>query len=428
MADRQRVGTPVAITAIPVMLLAGACSFPVFAQSEVTFGLDSRFTDNARKADTNEDSDFETRAYLTAGYQTDPGRCNADFLGTLGYSWWQDDSFDSESFAEMDFQGDCELANQLYWEVDNNLREVNQDTRQSDTPDNRTRKNVFSTGPRYLWRLNDTNWLNLSARYANTEYDEPEETDSERYTGSIAWNHLFSSTFTGGLSISHSQTEFDYGAEVDVNSAQVTFENRWATTSLSGSVGVSEIETDYANTNQSSDGLVGQINLTRQINPSTEWYLNASRELTDRTSTLDLRFGEFEFNLRESITVENSVLSTGINKQFSDASSLNLDLYAYRSDYLESDEKEDKAGINARYSRQFSELTTGYLALGFDHLSYERDDTQDEVARLVIGAEHQATRDLSLLARVGHDTKSSDVSSREYDENWVLVGLEYRLR
>ena len=410
------------------MLLAGACSFPVFAQTELTFGLDSRFTDNARKADANEDSDIETRAYLTAGYQTDPGRCNADFQGTLGYSWWQDDSFDSESFAEMDFQGDCELANQLYWEVDNNLRVVNQDTRQSDTPDNRTRKNVFSTGPRYLWRLNDTNWLSLSARYANTEYDEPEETDSERYTGSIAWNHLFSSTFTGGLRVSYSQTEFDYGAEVDVNSAQVTFENRWATTSLSGSVGVSEIETDYANTNQSSDGLVGQINLTRQINPSTEWYLNASRELTDRTSTLDLRFGEFEFNLRESITVENSVLSTGINKQFSDASSLNLDLYAYRSDYLESDEKEDKAGINARYSRQFSELTTGYLALGFDHLSYERDDTQDEVARLVIGAEHQATRDLSLLARVGHDTKSSDVSSREYDENWVLVGLEYRLR
>ena len=51
MADRQRVGTPVAIKAIPVMLLAGACSFPVFAQSEVTFGLDSRFTDNARKAE-----------------------------------------------------------------------------------------------------------------------------------------------------------------------------------------------------------------------------------------------------------------------------------------------------------------------------------------------------------------------------------------
>jgi len=328
----------------------------------------------------------------------------------------------------MDFQGDCELANQLYWEVDNNLREVNQDTRQSDTPENRTRKNVFSTGPRYLWRLNDTNWLNFSARYANTEYEEPEETDSERYTGSIAWNHLFSSTFTGGLSISHSETEFDYGAEVDVSSAQVTFENRWATTSLSGSVGVSEIETDYANTNQSSDGLVGQINLTRQINPSTEWYLNASRELTDRTSTLDLRFGEFEFNLRESITVENSTLATGLNKQFSDASSLNIDLYAYRSDYLESEEREDKVGINARYSRQISELTTGYLALGFDHLSYERDDSQDEVARLVLGAKHQTTRDLSLLARVGHDAKSSDVSSREYDENWVLVGLEYRLR
>ncbi|MGC8119109.1 outer membrane beta-barrel protein [Marinobacter sp. VGCF2001] len=428
MADQLRVRKAVAATITPLMLAAGACSFPAFAQAEITFGLDSRFTDNARKAEVNEDSDLETRTYLTAGYQTEPGRCNADFLGTLGYSFWQDETFDNESFAEMNFEGDCKLANQLYWEASNNLREVNQDTRQSDIPDNRTRKNVFSTGPRYLWRLNDTNWLNLSARYANTEYDEPEETDSERYTGSIAWNHLFSSTFTGGLSVSHSRTEFDYGAEVDVSSAQITFENRWASTSLSGSVGVSEVETDYANTSQSSDGFVGELNLTRQINPTTEWYLNASRELTDRTSTLDLRFGEFEFNLRESITVENSALASGFKKTFSDASSFNLDLYAYRSDYLESDEREDKAGINARYSRQFSELTTGYLGLGFDHLNYESDDSQDEVARLVIGAEHQATRDLSVLARVGHDTKSSDFASREYDENWVLVGLEYRLR
>lgn len=429
MDEQHRAGIPAAVKVVPFIFLVGTCPLPVFAQTEVVLGLDSRFSDNARKADVNEDQDLETRAYLTAGYQTSPGgRCNADFLGTMGYSYWQDETFDSESFAEMDFQGDCELANQLYWEVDNNLREVNQDARQSDTPDNRTQKNVFSTGPRYIFRLNNTNWLNFSARYANTEYDEPEETDSERYTGSIAWNHLFSTTFTGGLSFTRSKTEFDYGAQVDVSSAQVTFENRWATTSISGSVGVSDIETDYANTQQSSDGLVGQVTFSRQLNPSTEWYLNASRELTDRTSTLDLRFGEFEFNLRESITVENTVLSTGINKQYSDGSSLDIDIYAYRSDYLESEEREDKGGIDARYSRQMSELTMGYLALGYSHLTYESDDSQDEVAQIVVGVEHQATRDLSLLARVGRDTKYSDVSSREYDENWVLVGLEYRLR
>ncbi|WP_375192835.1 hypothetical protein [Marinobacter sp.] len=400
----------------------------VMAQSEIIYGLDTRFTDNARKASTNESSDLETRTYLTAGYQTDPGRCNADFLGTLGYAWWQDDSFNSQIFARMDFKGGCELTRRLRWEATNNLKQVTQNSRQSNTPDNRTHKNVFSTGPRYLLKLNDTNWLNLSARYENTEYEEPEETDSERYTGSIAWDHLFSSTFTGGVSLAHSQTEFDYGAEVDVNSARLTFQNRWPTTSLSGAVGVSEIETDYANTNQSSDGLVGELNLTRAINPTTEWYVNASRELTDRTSTLDLRFGEFEYNLRESITVENTVLSTGMNKRFSDSSALKVDLYAYRTDYLDTEETEDKIGFNVRYSRQLAELTTGFISLGFDQLSYESDDTEDEVARLLIGAEHQATRDLSLLARIGHDTKSSDVASREYDENWVLLGLEYRLR
>lgn len=428
MAEQQRVEVTIAVVLIPLLLLVGAYSVPAFAQTEVTFGMDSRFTDNARRSDAKEDNDLESRTYLTASYQSDPGDCKADFLGTLGYSWWREDSFDSESFAQMDFLGDCELANQFYWEVSNKLREVRQDTRQTDTPNNRTRKNVFSTGPKYLWRLTDTNWLNLSARYANTEYSEPEETDSERYTGAIDWIHRLSATFTAGLSLSHSETKFDYGAEVDISSVQVTFENRWTTTSIAGSVGASELETDYANTAQSSDGLVGNINLTRDINPTSQWYLNASRELTDRTSSLDLRFGEFEFNLRESITVENSSLSTGLDKQFSDASSLNFDLYAYRADYLESAEKEDKVGVNVRYSRRMSERTTGYLALGFDHLRYERDDSEDEVARIAIGAEQQVNRDLSLLARAGHDKKSSDDTSREYDESWVLLGMEYQLR
>ncbi|MBY6032527.1 outer membrane beta-barrel protein [Marinobacter daepoensis] len=420
--------TPHAIRLLPLAVAVGVCSLPAQAQTEVTIGMDSRFTDNARKSYRDESSDLEARTYITAGYKMDPGRCNADFKGTLGYSYWQDDSFESESFAEMDFLGDCELANQLYWEVANNLREVNPDSRESDTPDNRTRKNVFSTGPRYLWRLNDTNWLNLSARYANTSYDDPEETDSERYTGSVAWNHLFSPTFTGGVSASHSRTEFDYGAEVDVTSVQLTFENRWISTSVSGSIGVSEIETDYANSQQSSDGLVGQLDLTRTINPSLEWYLNASRELTDRTSTLDLRFGDFEFNLRESITVENTALKTGLNKRFSDVSSLNAGVYAYRSDYLDSEETEDKIGVNIRYSRRLAELTSGFVSLGFDQQSYDSDDTTDDVARLSFGVEHQATRDLNLMARAGRDTKRSDERNREYDENWVLVGLEYRLR
>ena len=429
MANRQGAGMPRNTALLIASLLAYAGAVPTtVAQTEITGGIDTRFTDNARKASGGETSDVETRTYIRADYQSDPGLCNADLSGTLGYSHWLDSTFDNETYADIDFNGNCELANQFYWDLSNNLRDVNQDSRQSDTPENRTRKNVFSTGPRYLWRLNDLNWINLSARYENTEFSEPEETDSERYVGTVAWDHLFSQTLTGGLSASYSRTEFDTGAEVDVQTARVTLSKTWATTQLSGAIGVSEIETRFGTTSQSSDGLVGEIDLTRNVTPSLDWYLRGSRELTDRTSNLDIRFGEFEFNLQDSISVETTTGATGINQRFSDRSSLNLDVYANQADYLESVEREEKAGLNVRYSRGLSERTTGYLATGLDYVRYESDATDDQQMGLELGAEYQASRDLSLLGRVGHQRKTSDVASREYDENWILVGLEYRIR
>lgn len=411
------------------VIVASLGSVPVgMANTEITLGLDTRVTDNARKASDNETSDLETRTYIRAVYQSDPGRCNVDFSGTLGYFHWLDSTFDNEGYAEVDFNGNCELADRLYWDVSNNLREVNQDSRQSNTPDNTTRKNVFSTGPRYLWRLNDRNWLNLSARYENTEFSEPEETDSERYVGTVAWDHLVSKTLTAGLSTSYSRTEFDTGAEVDVQTVRATFTKIWATTRVSGAIGVSEIETRFGSTTQTSNGLVGEIDLTRNITPNLDWYLRGARELTDRTSNFDIRFGELEFNLRDSISVETTAISTGMNQRFSDRSSLNLELYANQSDYLNSTEREDRSGLNSRYSRPVTELTTGYLALGYDYTKFQSDQADDQQLRFELGADHQASRDLSLIAKIGHERKTSDVHNREYDENWVLVGVEYRIR
>lgn len=430
MANRQGAGKPHLRSLVVGILSACLCATAASAQAntDISAGLDTRFTDNARKTSSNETSDMETRAYVTAGYRSDLGRCNADFSGTLGYAYWHDSTFDNESYGEMTFNGDCELANRLYWDVSNNLREVSQDGRQSDTPDNRTRKNVFSTGPRYLFRLSDTNWLNLSGRYENTEFSEPEETDSERYLGTAAWNHLFSKTLTGGLSASFSRTEYDTGAEVDVKTARVTFAKTWVTTQLSGSLGVSDIETRFGNTTQTSDGLVGELEINRKVTQSLDWYLRGARELTDRTSTFDFRFDEFEFNLRDSISVETTTVSTGFDQRFSNRSTLNVNVYASQADYLQSPEREDRSGLNARYSRPITELISGYARVGFNYTKFQSDQVDDRQLRLEVGADYRASRDMSLVAKVGHESKTSDAPNREYDENWILVGLEYRFR
>jgi len=429
MASRQRAGMLRSVSTVGLTVLFGGGVVPALAgQTELLTGLDTRFTDNARKSSSNEISDLESRAYVNAGYTSDPGRCNSDFSGTLGYRYWQDSTFDNESYAEMDFAGDCELANQLYWDAANTLREVNQSSREGDTPDNRTRKNVFSSGPRYVWRLNNTNWLTLSALYQNTEFSEPEESDSERYTGSVAWSHAFSQALSSGLSTSYSRTEYDTGAEVDVTSARVTFSKLWATMNVSGAIGASEIETRFGTTTQTSDGLVGELDLTRSLTPSAEWFLRAARELTDRTSTFDFRFGEFQFSLQDSISVEVTSIATGLSKRFSDSGLLTVEAYANQSDYLQSNEQEDSTGLNLRYSRPVAERTNASLGLGYDYQTYASDDVDDRRARLELGMEYLASRDLSLNARVGHESKISDLPTSEYEENWVLLGLEYRFR
>lgn len=398
------------------------------AQLEVIGGQSIRHSDNARKAATNESSDQESRTYVTATYVSGPGRCNASFGGTVGYSTWLDDAYGSETDANLDLESQCELASGLFWNLNNNLREVSQDTTQTQTPENRTRKNLFSTGPRYILRLGSANSIAFDTKYENTEFSEPDEIDSERYIGSIAWTRLITQTLSGGISAIASRTELDSGADIDVETVKATFNKAWPTTVISGAFGVSEIETNFGSNSETNDGIVGELELTRAINPSTNWYLKAARELTDRTSSFDLRFDEFEFNLNESISVETTALSTGIDKVFSDRSSLNARLFVNRTDLLETDELEESAGLDLLYSRPLSELLGAYTGIGYRYSKYEQDDSDDERTNLELGLDYLMSRELKVYGQVGHEQKDSDVPSREFRETWVQLGIEYRFR
>lgn len=411
-----------------VAVVLTLASLPVQAQLQISGSQAARFTDNARKTVTNGKSDVESSTSLTATYESEPGRCNASLATTVGYSIWLNDSFDNETSASMNLDSECELATGLFWDLDNSLSEVTQDNTQSDTPANRTRKNIFSSGPRYVWRPGTLDTISLSARYENTEFDEPEETDSERSTGSIAWSHLFSQTFSGGISTGYTKTELDTGAEITVETIRVTFDKRWAVTSVSGSIGLSESETELGSTSQASDGLVGQLDVTRTLNPSANWYLKAARELTDRTSSFDLQFEEFEFNLNESATVQTTSLSTGLRKGFSDQGSLNIEVFANQSDLLETDELEESAGLNLGYSRPIRGQFSGNTSLGYRYMTFEEDQSDDEVIEAQLGLSYQASRELSVSARIGHEQKTSDVRSREYDEFWAQLSVGYRFR
>jgi putative beta-barrel porin BBP2 len=408
-----------------LLLTAGASTLA--AHPEVYVGLDSRFSDNIELASGDEQRDIENRMSLRGNYQTDPGRCTAVMDGEVAYSVYAEGTYDPQTQVNAGFTGICELASGLGWELDDQVRELSRTSRQGDTPDNRTRKNVFRTGPSYRLRLSEVDFINLSARYENTEVSDDNDPDSDRVTGSVAWNHLFAPDLSGGVSISASEVELDTGAEIRNTAVTATFSKRWAKTSVSGSLGVSEIETELGSFQQKSDGVVGDVNFQRSLDAGGTLYLRASRELTDQTSDFDIRFDEFTFQSTDSNTLEATSVEAGLNKTLSNGDSVTVAAFANRSDYLESAVQEDNAGLRTIYTRRLSPRFSANAGARYEYLTFESDQSDDEIVGIDLGLTYRASRSLELAARIGRTERTSDIRLLEYEEHWLLLSVDYRL-
>lgn len=397
-------------------------------------GLNNRFSDNVTLDPTNEIRDIESRINLILAHQTDPGRCTARTAADVGYGVWYESTYDPEDYASVDFAGACELARGLSWEVSDNLRDVAQDLQAGDTPDNRARKNVFLTGPVYTLMLGELDQLTFSAKYQNTEFSESGNTDSERYIGTASWNHTFSQTLSGGLQVSTNRAELDTGAEIDTDTASVLFSKSWQASRLLGSIGASQVESRFGGNVRTSEGVVGDVFLERDINPVTQIYIHGSRELTDQTSDFDIRFGEFVFNLQEITVVEVTAIDAGLARQFSDGAQLKVGVFANRSDDIAIDgvdgadgvdQVEDSVGLTITYSRPVSELVTFQSGARYRYRTFDQQ-VNDETYSADVGLNYQLSQDLSINGRIGHVARDSELNANEYRENWVSLGLSYQ--
>ena len=426
-SGQQRGPYQRSVLASSVLILV-TMSSAVMVQAEpltLSGGVISRFSDNVTRVSANEVSDTETRVNLSLAHQSDPGRCQSGTSADLGYGVWHDNTFESQDYVSLNFNGACRLARGLSWELSDSIRDVSQNSRANDTPDNRTRKNIFSTGPVYSLMLSPVDRATVSAKYQNTEFDEPEQTDSERYIGTASWNHTFSQTFSGGLQFSTNRAELDTLREIDTDTVSILFSKSWPATRVSGSIGVSEIESRFGSSAQSTEALVADLSLERDINAVTRAYIRASRELTDQTSDFDIRFEEFVFNLQQTSQVEVSALDAGISRQFSGGDQLNLAVFASRSDFIGTDEIEESAGLSIGYSRPLSGLWSFQSDARYRYSTYE-DDLNDENYSVEAGLNYNLSQQLGIAGRVGHNARISETIAGDSRENWVSLSLDYR--
>ncbi len=426
MAKEERSGKICrrSLAAFAVLLTMGGQASG--ATNSLTMGLENRYSDNVTRDAVDEKSDLETRLNLKATHQSDPGTCSSSLDAGLGYGYWHDDSFDPQLYTNGRFNGRCELGRGLEWQVQNTISQVTQNSRQADTPDNTTRKNVFQTGPVYSIRLTEVDMLRFSLSYINTEFEEPEEPDSNSVSGNVSYNHSFSPTFQGGLSAGVERTELDTTEELDRESATLTFNKSWATTSISGAVGGNRLTTRLGALELESDGTTGNLTLTRELTPTSRLILNASRQLTNQTSTIGVEYEDFSFNLTDTSAVEVSVVSLSLNTSFSSGASLSSRVEASRSDYIRSGNREQKSGLTIRYNRPVTSLLSFSSDLSYRYIKFEDDGSDDQVISGSVGADYSLSRNLSLRSSVGHQQRVNDFANREYQENWIAISLNYQ--
>jgi hypothetical protein len=407
-------------------VLLAAAAAPVFSAPVTVIGsLTGRHSDNVGKQDL-EESGSETIARLNLSHASDPGQCESDLDASLSYEYWLDDYYDPESSATSGFSGRCQLRQGLDWTLDNNLSQVLRSSRQNDTPENRSRKNIFRTGPVLTVPLSEVDQLQASVSFENTEYEDRELRDSKRYIASLGWNHRFDPTLSGGISASGNQQELDTGAETDSSSVNLNFNKTWATSSLSGSLGYSRQKTRLGSTEFTSDGLVGSLTLTREINPTASAYFSVSRQLTDQASDFTLEYGDVEFDYTEQFGIEVTAIELGLNKSFSDGSRLDIQGFANRQDYQVGDQQENALGMRFSASRPIRPHLSFTANGSYEYLRYEDNLQDDQLVKASVGLSYELTADFDCSASLGHSMRESDLPTVEYNENWIQVALSYR--
>ncbi|QSP93667.1 hypothetical protein LPB19_10660 [Marinobacter salinisoli] len=414
---------------VPALLLyfTVPAGIAIAAPVNVSLGFDSRLTNNARKSFQDEEVDVESRLLLGIGHSSDTGRCNSDLLAQARYEYWLDETFDPETVGYVNFIADCSLGSNVVWRIEDYLDDVLQSSQSAGTPDDRSQKNIFRTGPIATFRLTSVDDLVLSAFYENTEYREPSFTDGERYTANIGWNHAFSQSFTAGLGASAERASLDTDEEIDKITVSVPITKEWAATRIAGSIGYSQLETSFVDRVQESDGVVGSFSLLRDINPTSTLSIEASRELTDQTSDFDVRFGEVIFDLEETSAVEVSAIQVKLEKRFGAGSSLAGVLFANQTDYLDIGNQETGEGARIEYIQPITRQMDARFEGTYDARSYTVDETEDQGFRGVAGIDFRLNSQLEMISQFGFERRTSDVETRGYDEAWFLFGLEYNL-
>src|SRR5690606_29900969 len=308
--------------------------------------------------------------------------------------------FDNDATIDLSWLSLINLIPQrLVWRIEEDLGEVRQSSTRPETPDNRERRNYFSTGPSFFLPLTRTDTLNLQASYARTDYDQTAESDTYRYSGTAALIHVMPSQMRITWSNSVENVFYDdEDTEFLTKATSLGFSNRHEFFEWRLEGGYSQTESQQFGSESTDDGFEGEVGVSYRINSDSQLSLFASRQLTDTSSQFAVVIFDIPLTFDVQQVVELTLYELEYSQQVSPVDTLSVSAVRRYEEFQRTLESEESDGFGIRWDRRFTQTLSGFAYGNLEYRRFTELDREDFEIDLGVGVEARAYKNLSLSA------------------------------
>ena len=428
-------------------MLTGPGPRAVIPPQILNYGVDAGVgeTDNVNL--THSDKVSQTLAVADADIDIEQQRrlFSVDAKGTFSYLDFLQGAYSPELIGRFDGLGRVSLIpGTLRWVVQEDFGQAQVDPFAPVTPTNRENINYLSTGPDLFLRLGSLGFVDMTGRYARTDY-QVSPFDSDRLLGSIAVGRLLSSGSSLSLDGSAQRVLFAntvLNTDYTRSSVYGDFEAQGARTELSANLGATKVTQGT----ESITGPLAKLRLSRKLSSAATLTFTAGRDITDgSTSFSNLQSGAVSTigtvggagatgavstAPAPQTTANYTVTYTSLNWQYSrNRTTVSVSGQWEKDSYdgqpqLDLARETAQASIERQLNRHFSAQLLGSLY----RTEYAHTDYAETDGFLGLGMIFRGERGLEIRLRYDHESRIAAGlgAGSNYAANIVFLTVGYR--
>jgi hypothetical protein len=271
------------LTAAPILSILSILPYATATGADnLSFGVDVGVGETDNVTLVPSDKITQTLAVADADFaiQQQSRRFDVDAKGNFTYLDFLQGAYSPELIGRLDgLARFAFIPEKLTWVLQDDFGQAQVDPFAPVTPTNRENINYVSTGPDLDLRLGSVGFMDVTARYARTQY-QVSPYDSNRLLGSIALGRALSAQSNISLDGSVERVLFDNtidNTDFDRTSVYGRYELKGARTELTANLGITKV-------NQGGESFSGphvKFQLSRKLSSAAKLTFTAGRELTD---------------------------------------------------------------------------------------------------------------------------------------------------